>query len=242
MARRELALILAVVYLGVATLIVTLFYQSGITDSAIIIAVLFLPLLIYLVASGDVSEIGGPGGFKAKFREIANAPIDSNAEVEDLQLIAKADMNALETRARRLRPGVPVALSFRMGGGYDQWMTDAYIEMLQRLDPDLTVAFIDDNGIFKASSDASKVRAIINNDHFGAQMQLAITMSDLDELREVLTISTQSCGQGATNAEALKLMLKDGVKSLVVVDEQQRPIGVVRRDEIVATMLATLAG
>ncbi len=37
-------------------------------------------------------------------------------------------------------------------------------------------------------------------------------------------------------------MLRDGVETLVVTDEFKKPVGVVRRDQIMARLMAELAG
>jgi predicted transcriptional regulator len=49
-------------------------------------------------------------------------------------------------------------------------------------------------------------------------------------------------GADTTNAEALRMMLADGVDSIVKTDERGRAIGIVRREVIVSQLLVKLAG
>lgn len=229
-------------FLAIAIGVLLYLRHHGIEDATVLIAVLVLPVLIYLVVSGDVSEVAGPGGFSAKFREVAEARVNAHAEIEEVQLIGKAHINALQSRARLLKPGVPVALSFRLGAGYDSFMIEQYIDALLRIDPRLTVVFISTDGDFQASSDGANVRAIIANDHFENELKQAITSSDLIALKELIAVSTRAIAPETTNAEALRIMLDDKVRSLVAVDAIGRPAGVVRRDDIMARMLTKLAG
>ncbi|MEM9316334.1 MAG: CBS domain-containing protein [Pseudomonadota bacterium] len=135
-----------------------------------------------------------------------------------------------------------MALSFRLGAGYDSFMIEQYIDALLRIDPRLTVVFISTDGDFQASSDGANVRAIIANDHFENELKQAITSSDLIALKELIAVSTRAIAPETTNAEALRIMLDDKVRSLVAVDAIGRPAGVVRRDDIMARMLTKLAG
>ena len=42
-----------------------------------LIAILLLPLLVYLLASGRLSELKTPGGLEAKFREISKRKVEN---------------------------------------------------------------------------------------------------------------------------------------------------------------------
>ena len=46
-------------------------YAGGV-DSAVFVALLLTPLLLYLSLSGRLQEFSGPGGWGAKFRDIAH--------------------------------------------------------------------------------------------------------------------------------------------------------------------------
>ena len=65
--------------------------------------------------------------------------------------------------------------------------------------------------------------------------------ADIAEMKRRVGLTTGSASRETSNASALALMLDDGVRSIIVVDEMSRPVGVVRRDDIVARMLVKLA-
>ena len=202
------------------------------------------PILIYLVLSGDVSEIGGPGGLVAKFRADAKAPVDTSAEIEALEVVAKAALPDPLQRSRQFRPGAPIALTLKLGdptSGYDKYAIHQYIEALIKVDPELTVILNSSDGIFKASTDGAAVLSIVNNDHYGMELEQAITSGDLNKLKTLVSISEKAVDKLESNGSALKKMIDAGVKSLVAVDANGRPVGVVRRDRIVAKFVASLA-
>jgi predicted transcriptional regulator len=66
--------------------------------------------------------------------------------------------------------------------------------------------------------------------------------ADLLALRRLLVLTTKAVGAETTNAEALRMMLADGVDSIVKTDPRGRPIGIVRREVIVSQLLVKLAG
>jgi hypothetical protein len=243
LTRRQAAALTGAAALCVAIGAVVALQRLGVGEAGVVIAVLAAPLLVYLVASGDVSELSGPGGLSAKFRNTAQAPVNAAADIEALQLVGKTSLDELMARATRLRPGVPVALTFRLRGGdaYDRYAMERYLERLLRIDPDLVIAFLDDDGKLVASTDGAGVVSVIANDHLGAQFETAMKAGDLDALRALTALSVATVSRSETNAQALRRMLDDKVKSLVAVDDARRPVGVVRRDDIVAKLMASLS-
>ena len=73
------------------------------------------------------------------------------------------------------------------------------------------------------------------------ELEQAITAGDLTRLRTLVSISEKAVDKAELNGTALKKMIDAGVKSLVAVDANGRPVGVVRRDRIVAKLVASLA-
>ena len=65
-------------------------------------------------------------------------------------------------------------------------------------------------------------------------------MADILALRRLVVLTANSVGAETTNAEALRLMLQDGVDAMVKT-EGGRPQGIVRRDQIVSHLMLTLA-
>lgn len=242
--RRMNAAFLAAAFMVLVVILVLSNTKFG--EAAILGIVVAAPLVLYLVASGDVTEIGGPGGFMAKFRADARAPVDTAADVEALEIVAKAALNQSNKMSPvGVRPGAPIALTLRLSdptANYNANAIEQYILSLTKLDADVTVIFITTDGLFKASTDGAAVVAIVNNDHFSTELKNAIRTGDIAKLRTLVPISDKAVEKSESNASALKRMMDSNVRSLVAVDGTGRPVGVVRRDRIVAKLVSSLAG
>jgi len=215
-------------------------------DLAVTYAIIVIaPLVIYLVLSGDVSEIAGPGGISAKFKADARAPVETSAEIEALEVVAKSIMPGPLDRSRQFRPGAPIALTLKLqdpGAGYDWFAVRDYVTALSDIDPDLTVIFVTTDGVFRASTDGMAIKSVIANDHLGQRLEQALVSGDLSQLKTLVPVSEKAVERAESNAAALKRMNETGVKSLVAIDQTGRPVGVVRRDRIVAKLVESLAG
>lgn len=222
---------------------------TGIQDGVTFIALMVLPLVVYGVASGMVAEFSAPGGWGAKFRDVAGnavdpAPLeaDAEAEFERLSIVEKRGMSALEAHRATLEPGEPVAMTLVLGrSGYTPQASARYARVLLSVDPGLTVIFVDAEGRFVASASGASMLAALENEEQGWELIEAIGAGDIARVEEHVGLTTESLEAGTTNAEALEAMLGIGASSLVVVDESERPVGVIRREDIVAKMLVKLA-
>ena len=94
---------LAVLVLSTGLLFGLKRYAGGV-DSAVFVALLLTPLLLYLSLSGRVQEFSGPGGWGAKFRDIAHNSVETTktpVDPEPLQAMEK------EGRGRDPQAGSP---------------------------------------------------------------------------------------------------------------------------------------
>jgi CBS domain-containing protein len=237
------AAILAIGYMAVGIALAVLFSKWGIDLGVTFGIIMLAPLLLYLIVSGSISEFSAPGGFGAKFRDAAAAPVQTTANIEGLELVQKGDRQAIITRARGLTPGKPIALTFALNdpAPIDRFGVENYVQTLRRIDPDLSVIFVHPNGTFAASTDGARVEAVLNNDHYGDEFIRAVLTGDISALRELVSVSNRSIGESASNGQALRIMNEDGVRSLVAVNADQHPVGIVRRDRIVSELVAGLS-
>jgi hypothetical protein len=81
---------------GIAALVVTASYivlvailqnYVGIQDSAITIAILLIPILVFGLGSGRLRELTGPGGWGAKFAELEIQVEKTKIQVENQQVL-----------------------------------------------------------------------------------------------------------------------------------------------------------
>ena len=77
---------------------------------------------------------------------------------------------------------------------------------------------------------------------YGAKYLIeAISKANLDLLVQEGGFTTTALTSGVTNLEALQEMRATSAVSMVVVDHNRTPVGVVRRDHIVAQLVEKLA-
>ena len=108
------ALVIASAVFVLAVFVAWLLRRFQITDSIGFITVVILPMLAYGVASGYIAKISLPGGWAAEFRQVASAqirPAPLAEEVEDLQVIEKAGVSAIQSYRDSHVPGQPIAIS-----------------------------------------------------------------------------------------------------------------------------------
>ena len=217
-----------------------------IKDSAIIVTLLVLPFAAYGIVSGSISELTGPGGWGAKFREVAAQDIDPTplgGGIDDLRIVEKSSLAALEERRASLVPGKPLAMTLQLGrrGYYNDRAIASYSRTLLTFDSKLTIIFVDDNNRFVASTDGIRVIAAMDGAEQGPELVQAIENADLSRIRDLVGLTTSSVKADMSNAQALDMMLRDGVASIIATGDGGKPAGIVRRDDIVARLLVKLA-
>ena len=223
------------------------FRRYQITDSVGLVAVLVLPFLAYGVASGFIAKVSLPGGFAAEFFKAAAAqvkPTPLAEEVQDLRIIEKAGVAAIRGLQAGLQVGKPIAVSVRLGqvGFYNTQTIAEYIRAFLPFDPDLTVLFVEDlSGRFVASANANSVLAALSVTDPEQLFLRAVEGSDLLALRGLVVLTEQSARADTTNADALAMMVADGVDAIIKTDADGAPSGVVRRDEIMGRLMLKLA-
>ena len=218
-----------------------------VTDSVGFIALIVLPFAAYGVASGYVQKISLPGGWAAEFRQIASDTIKPTRladEVQDLSIIEKAGLSALQDQRDTLEIGKPIAISLRIGRGgyYSEQAIAEYVRAFLPFDPNLTVIFLEnDTGRFVASSNGNSVLAALELQDYDQRFVGALEDADLLALRRLVVLTTNSVEADTTNAEALQMMVADGVDAIVKTDPAGLAVGLVRRDEIISRLMVKLA-
>ncbi|MGO7964705.1 hypothetical protein [Rhizobium ruizarguesonis] len=198
------------------------YFQIG--ESTTFIALLLLPLGVWGIASGTISEISA-GGVGLKFKEAADASVKTlplTNFVEDFQAVEKGGLSAIEGFTRNLEPGKPVALLLRLGraGYYQPSAVALYLQALSSFDPELTLVVVGENGKYAAAADG---RAVINfltdqSDSFRAQARFreAIDFENASKLLTLPGFTDASIAADASNADALRMMDESLRKTLVV--------------------------
>jgi len=218
-------------------------------DSATLITLLLTPLLAYLIASGKLQEFTAPGGWGAKFREAAQATVTPtptaltplSQAVQQFDIVAKGGLAELQGLGAKLQRNKPIALTFQLGQqGYDVDITTKYVEFLLLTDRQMSVLIVDQDRRFVVMTEGSTMLTLLKQGQ-GQQITSAISGSRKDYLLNLPGFHVNSVKATDSNAAALEKMRVENTQSIVVVDNDNRPTGIVKRDEIVARLIEKLA-
>jgi len=216
-------------------------------DSATFIALLLTPLLVYGVASGKIQEFSAPGGWGAKFREAAQAAVTPtalttplNEVVQQFDIIEKGGLAELQGLGPRLHKDKPIALSFQLGQqNYDVDTAIKYIEFLMLTDSDMTVLILDSSRHFVAMTEGTTMLTLLRNQ--GLPIRNALAGADKEFFVTLPGFHTNNIKATDSNAIALEKMRQQNARSIVLINNEGTPIGVVKRDDIVSRLLEKLA-
>lgn len=221
-----------------------------ITESATLIAVLILCVIIYGVASGRLTEFAGPGGWKAVFTEAAKGPVwpfgDPSAEqliVSPIESIPKGEVQNLLKRAAQIRDTKQIILTMQVktGGNYQNYEVAAVLENLLQFRDFRFVAFVDAANRFQSYM----LGAILKNQLYsppieGDALILAVNTGNLSAVQNHPGMRRETITPKMTNAEALDKMDQQGLDAMLIVDEQGQVLGIAERQRILSKMLGTL--
>lgn len=245
------AVAVVVLFVGLALLGIWLAKNRlGIADSATLIALLVVPLLLYGIVSGRLTEFSGPGGWGAKFArqavDLSLVPVDLK-DTQQIDTIKKENYRALQDQIRRgnIHEGRPIVLTMTMGSGsYNSMSLNDYLRDLSHFPNFKFVIIVDKNDrliayvpgrILKRANDLNlndfpALVAAVNNDQESALLRIP------GVLTEPITTRT-------TNAEALQMMEKYDLDAIPVIDENTRTVrAIVERNRILNSMLLAVTG
>jgi len=209
----------------------------------VLISLLLLPALLYLAISGRLTEITGPGGVGAKFRASASTTVRGAIQpTQNLQQVDKGGLNDLEAIKPQLSDERPLVLKFnlRAGSNFDLGSIRSYLLVLRASRGFGVVAFVDAEGKLLGYVTAQRFDALMNSDAaYNVVEQLNGQTAD-DPLTG-LGVVTATIPVGASNAEALATMTEQQLKIAAITDRNKTLVGVIEREQLVATMLLAAA-
>jgi hypothetical protein len=238
---------LAVLLLATGLFLGLKHYVGGI-DSAIFVALLLTPLLIYLFLSGRIQEFSGPGGWGAKFRDIAHASVETTrilVDAEPLQAMTKGPESEIVNRIAALKPNVPNALVLSVGRGsyYVAEVIEKYLQALMQAGPSSYVVFVDANTErFVGSANARQVLAALKNPELAEHFMRDLREGGLRPFAEMGFLVRESLSPDDSNVVALQKLIDTNADALVIVSADGRQLlGVVDRNRLIAKLMLKLA-
>lgn len=256
----DLPIVYALACLVTALLVVVVLKLLGITDSVTIVAVLLSPIIIWAMNSEIVKKISA-GGVILEFREdVVREPV-KKYKLSDItvstQEIQKEGLSDLYAKIAAIEPGCPLSLMIDIDrtGYYRTEIILPYLEALVIYDPDATAILVNSQKRFIGSAPANRVIAflatpdelntpdgILQTRHANQQtMTAAISSGQERQWLSMPGFTRLSINSSQSNLDALVLMDKARLKSVIIVNEATQPVGIAQRDAIVAHLVSELA-
>jgi CBS domain-containing protein len=209
---------------------------------AILIALLFLPLVVYLTLSGQVREFGA-GSLIVKLNEVSGERVKESSVIT-AENVLESDPQRPDPKADPNRPRVA---TLTQGGGpsghYERervadWLRE--IAMASRV-PLLIVR--DTRGQVVAYMTFRSAVDLLGYPGRGDEFLGLVNTGDPDAFDDgggFSAVKTETLRENATNAEALARMEETGVDALVVVDDRLRFRGIVERERLLSRIILAL--
>jgi len=224
-----------------------------INDDTVILFLIFLPTIGYIIFSGRLSSLKGPGGLEAQFAaaagnkiELALKRIDESSLQSASTLIKEGNMkNLRDDLIHNLDETKPVILTLTLGKrGY---LRDKLLESLNTLSfihqTSKFIVFLDQQSKFVAYISFWQIMHILNDDNLGNLFVNCINNNDIEPLGHFPGIITKTISMKSTNIEALQEMSDLNLKSAIIIDENKKIKGVIHREQILTKlMLSTVKG
>jgi hypothetical protein len=248
-------LVVVVVFLPLSAAILWLAKnQFGIAEGATQVALLVMILLLYGIGSGRITEFTGPGGWGAKFREVASSSIDVSSGNLDLtsaemQNIPKTGLAEIEHKLRSIAPGKAIVMSLTLGraGYYDAFVLHSALQALARLPNFRFVLFLEPSGALVSYMSAQGLLVLLDAGQIGVQQIAgsgqdlvdAVNAGDRDRVKNYTGMLVKTITAQTSNEQALEAMGSIGLDAIVVTQDG-KPVGVAERGRIVSRMLSAL--
>jgi signal-transduction protein with cAMP-binding, CBS, and nucleotidyltransferase domain len=214
---------------------------------AVFISLLLIPILMYVIISGKLEELKGPGGLEAKFARAANESISTASEkvelsTEEMQIVEKESVELLERKRQELNEAQPIVMIMELGkvNYYQRQATLSYLEMLSQFRNFKFVVFVDKSKRFVAYMPSWAVKGLLSKQQLGDEFIWGINQGRIQDLFRYPGVVRETIRTQSTNAEALREMTRQNLEALVVIDENSQLKGVVEREQVLSRMMLSL--
>lgn len=253
------AIFLSALFLLIGCIVTWLIkWALKIEGDVVLVSLSLIPLLVYIVISGKLEELKGPGGLEAKFAKAASESVSAASEeikpsVQDMQGVSKSSLDFLERKRHQIDESKPIVMimelgianedSLHQGSYYDRYDREAvlqYIEVISKFRNFKFIAFVDDEQKFLAYMPSWALKELLSDERLGDGFIESINEGQTHRLSRYPGLIREVIRTQSTNAEALREMMKQNLEALIVIDENNRLAGVVERDQVLSRMVLSL--
>lgn len=241
------AVIIALVFLVLGLgAIVAVKKVGGITDGVVLASALILPAILYLLISGRVSDLKGPGGLEISIAEVANRSISVDDEGGSIALAydqvrqVQGDTRAESflARVKNVNPADPVLFTLKLGSDAINGAAAAdYTKALTQFPRFRFVAIVDSVDKLVCYMDEAAFRHLIESNAIDAQTLLNnIANQNVGDIRTYPGMIHHTVDPDTSIADALRQM--DRIRAgAILVCEDGYVRGMVERDHLANTLL-----
>jgi CBS domain len=246
---REARLITASLGVLVLAVLIVVLVQgvANVEGDVVLVSLLVLPIVIYLLLSGRLQELRGPGGWEIKLAAVAGQPIDSASQevrFEPVELIEKAAPAPLADDFPENKPIVMSLVQDHLR--YDRQAVLTRLTQLAQFRSLRFLVVLDQNQRVLAYLPHRSAARLLDDPDRGGQFIDLVNAGDSNAFTSTALpgLVTKTLRARSSNADALKIMEEHNLEALVVVDDNDRMLGVVERPQVLSKMLlaVTAAG
>jgi CBS domain-containing protein len=221
---------------------------AGEKDGTVLVALLVVPALVYLLLSGRVQDLKGPGGLELTLAEVANEqiplPDDTNTtrelSFEKITTIEKGLTTALDDTIQKIPAGAPIVLTFKLGSEINGPRAASYARRLTQLRRFRFVAIVDTQGKLVSYMEESAFRHTIEaEDPSGMVLINNIREKHVGEVTDFPGMIVNRLSPRTSIAQALRKMERTHLDALLVVEEG-KIVGIAERDHLANILILSL--
>jgi hypothetical protein len=221
---------------------------AGVADGVVLASALILPAILYLLISGRVTELKGPGGLEVSISEVANRSIQAQDEggsialaYEEVRAVERGRTESFLDRVRTLTPDDPVLFTLKLGSGPINGPAAAdYATGLTQFPRFRFVAILDSCDKLVCYMDERAFRHLIESEAFDAQQLLNnIEHQNIGAVRAYPGMIQTTVAPTTSVANALREMERIRINALLVCEDGYVK-GIVERDRLANALLLTL--
>src|SRR5262245_31281700 len=203
-----------------------------------VMMLMLLPVGVYLVASGRITELGA-FGVTAKLAKTAKEIVKPEMIPYDYpQIVGLRKLLAAKQEIDQSRPGV-MKMTIGRKDPYTVEDLKDYNDALSKLRSFKLVVFLDNHKQVVAYMEAWLFKELVGQD---ADKFVQLINSDQKGLEDYPGVATKTISTNSTNIEALRAMQEQNLETLVIVDEQKGILrGVVERVQVLSSIMLSLA-
>ena len=222
---------------------------ADVKDGVVLASLMIVPAVLYLLLSGRVSDLKGPGGLEVRLSEVANEriPLAGDAHgtsaiaIEGVRAVEKGRTESFVSRIRDITPEDPVVLTITLGSGpIDATAAADYAKGLTQFPRFRFVAILDSHAKLISYMDESAFRHVIEADVVDASELLSnIEHQNVGAVRAFPGMVVSTVTPQTSIANALRKMDRVRLSALLVTEEGHIR-GIVERDHLANALLLSL--